>query len=1613
MFNPVIASKNIKEEFISYIETRYRFIDQGLNEQFKNELNKIISSELFLEINDVFKKGKSISELIEEGILSPLFINLEKNKPDNKLYSHVLPINRPLYEHQENAIRKIVDGQNLVISTGTGSGKTNCFLIPVINELLREQEKKTLDPGVRALFIYPMNALANDQIKNLRKVLMYYPSITFGVYNGATEEDDESANSLYEAMFSKEEIPELRNHLSNEMLSRKQMKNSPPHILFTNYAMLEHLLFRPNDDVLFSNSDFKYVVLDEAHIYSGATGIETAYLLRRLKARIHSSRNVQFILTSATLGTGVDSDSDIVDFATNLCGEKFNKNNIIRATREKYSPNPKPIYFDNSLFNELADENNSIYDVLIKNQISYDTNKKENELLFDLINNSALYNNFRIYSKPVDTFEDIKNHLNLDTKTAISFIYLCTKAQKNHTSLIDARYHFFIRCLEGCYMTFNKNQKLFLTRQKNYLYKDKTFAVFEVSICNHCGNIAIVGVIENDFLVQTSRFDNIKYFYLLDLENNEIIDDEEIETSDDTNNKGPKRYYLCPECGKIIDLSKQSLSECPNCKSLDLIKIVEATNLESGPRCGNCHRGVYSRLYLGNDAATSVLATALYEELPEYTVVDNDSKINFDSNIFLSAVKKTKNNNKKIRQFLVFSDSRQEAAKFACYLEKSYQEFLRRRGICQLIKSKHDELIQHEISVLDFVTYLKNLFSSKKTFANNTNDSSNLLAISNNNAWVAILNEIARANSPTSLTSLGILQFEYLGNDRIDIINELSNKYHVTSDNIKNLLNLLIFEIIKVGAICPNDDTDINDNDREYIFYSPSQRVIKKVKAPEEDSNKTISQWSPRNRQGKNDDYYVSAKLYYVMKTLKVDQKEAVNFLNDYFDYLTDEQNPYHLRNINNENKYVLRANTLQIKVHGDPKAKWYRCKRCGHISQFSLNHQCTVLRCDGRLEEISTEELVTNNHYANLYFNNKLTPLFIKEHTAQLSKKEGAEYQEKFIKKEINALSCSTTFEMGVDVGDLETVFLRNIPPLPSNYSQRAGRAGRSINAAAYALTYAKLSSHDLSFYRNPIKMISGSIIPPIFKIENEKIARRHIYAIALSKYFSLYPELYNSNHADKFINEKNYKSFIEWLNTKPIDLKDLLIKSLPQNKEFQSQLGIHDFQWLNDFIGNDGVFTNLIKEYEKNIDIFNDFIKEYKDADNLGKASKIQNQLRLYKINQLIEFLARGNILPRYGFPVDTIELEQRTTAKNLDKLRLTRDLQIAIAEYAPSSEIIADGKLYTSRYIKKSLVDKDKKEWQIGYIGRCSNKDCQTINYSITPIGNNNRCVACGQLLNKMFFDESIDPKSGFATEEQAKEVPLSKQEKNYKSEDFYIGNQQAKLIIKNDFKINNIGVSIESTTNDTLLVRSSTFFYVCNKCGFSYSAEEIAETNKKNKLAITRKARTINIEKTHKNLFGNNCSNKILNKYYLHHTFNTDVAKINFDYNTSDLKTMQSVMYAILYAFTDELNIERRDVKACLSKTVLNKTNHYSIIIYDAVPGGAGHSRRLVTKDGKMLNRILNKALMNMKDCKCNPSCYNCLRSYDNQKIHDNLDRNLAIEFLQSFEGGEIEILNNSD
>ncbi|MDQ7035925.1 MAG: DEAD/DEAH box helicase [Anaerolineae bacterium] len=301
--NPIQLSKHIHESFVDYLSTIFNVNRDGQQSTLQAAIqgsfraSNALMRGPYLEVTPPYKRGKSIIQLCDEGILSSQWRTLaEDNFP--------MPMNASLYQHQERAIRSYHSGRSLVISSGTGSGKTEGFLIPILNDLLENPQL-----GVRAVLIYPMNALVNDQLDRLRRVLKD-TNITFGRYTS------ELVNS--------EKDGRKEDTLPNEVVSRETIRDGSliPQILITNYAMLEYLLLRPEDSRLFESGMWRFLVLDEAHTYSGAQGIEVAYLIRRLKQRLNKRQgDMLCIATSATL---TDDTQVAVKFASDIFGEVLN-----------------------------------------------------------------------------------------------------------------------------------------------------------------------------------------------------------------------------------------------------------------------------------------------------------------------------------------------------------------------------------------------------------------------------------------------------------------------------------------------------------------------------------------------------------------------------------------------------------------------------------------------------------------------------------------------------------------------------------------------------------------------------------------------------------------------------------------------------------------------------------------------------------------------------------------------------------------------------------------------------------------------------------------------------------------------------------------------------------------------------------------------------------------------------------------------------------------------------------------------------------------------------------------------------------------------------------------
>ncbi|MEX0670403.1 MAG: DEAD/DEAH box helicase, partial [Pirellulales bacterium] len=344
--NPIQFTERVVDDFLHYQLTTYPLADTSLYQQLRDllQLESSRSTPLrkgpFISLSRPFKQGASVANLIADGVFHPAMQRLVP-------YPHVRA-------HQEAAIRAIHKGNTTLVSTGTGSGKTESFLYPIISRCL-ELKDSGAPPGVVAVLIYPMNALAEDQLDRLRGLLAGY-GIPFGMYVGKTPEDEAgvraermpagTTNAAYRQRL--EQIREAGQSTTllppEECASRKTMRSEEgrPRILLTNVKQLELLLTRGKDVGIFAGAPLEFLVFDEAHTFRGAQGAETAVLTRRLRTFCgKAAKDVRHVATSATMADPNGGDQAATDFARRFFGVDGSRVTIVRETYDALRWNPK------------------------------------------------------------------------------------------------------------------------------------------------------------------------------------------------------------------------------------------------------------------------------------------------------------------------------------------------------------------------------------------------------------------------------------------------------------------------------------------------------------------------------------------------------------------------------------------------------------------------------------------------------------------------------------------------------------------------------------------------------------------------------------------------------------------------------------------------------------------------------------------------------------------------------------------------------------------------------------------------------------------------------------------------------------------------------------------------------------------------------------------------------------------------------------------------------------------------------------------------------------------------------------------------------------------------
>lgn len=1651
----------LKRRLIDYIKSQYIGESKLLLKACTEEIEKegILYQKPYIEANPSYK-------IIKDGIIN------ENKIPENikdilrQMEENNLGVFKDPFEHQVKALKHFYDGKDLFVATGTGSGKTECFMWPMISSLVNEakiDKDSWEERGIRFLMLYPMNALVSDQIGRLRRMIgdesgefrkLFY-KITgdnlrrlpqFGMYTGRTpypgkqndDEDKRLANTLKKELINEDEeikknlisigkypskynleeyIDNLKNgkHITNnkdaELITRQEMQQLCPDIMITNYSMLEYMLIRPEEkgfwdktiNWLNKSDDNKLtIIIDEAHMYRGAAGGEVSLLIRRVLYKLGIGREkVRFILTSASVPK--NSDDYIKEFACNLTAQnieeckfelifgeqsELNHSNSIKFDANKIS-NINLDYFmgDNQCkllgIKEFAD----LFDKNISNEISSLEDGQE-WLYYFLEKLEPMLNIMECSRGNAVSYEELSEKAfpgeeSKLAKKALEVLLSLAPLAKNKKDqvLFPARLHMMFRGLAGIYACSNPNCKSFNTDGdisigKIYFGSKKETCdccggkVYELVTDRRCGALFFKGYIyenESDTFVWNNpgeRFDNtMKEVHLYILPKIKI----------DRKKKDVKRGWLNSLTGKLY--------ENDNFADQEGFIYVEYKNkyseekngiltYKSCPKCDKSHFNASDFITKGNESFYNIVSEQLNVQAPRI----------FDR----KKLKKFPNAGRKV---LVFSDSRQRAAVLAKDLTRAADDdAVRKILVLAAIKLKAFAEKKGENPEMDLL-YLAFL---EEAYKNNLQlfygDEKEHL----NKEIYSIKKHIEKFDKRKK--EIDYVKLRKYFKLRPDLYNEQLLK--LMCNNFRSLTDIGLCYVIPsdedlqydIEEIFEENDIDISFEDFSKLFSSWANKVMKDKYALGGDIREDVRR-SVRNsitRFGIKNNDFMNKFLIDILKKVKGYSDEVIQKIYECFLKYTEYDKK-------NENKFL---NLSLISLNYNNDQEWYICKKCSGVFYTTLWGRCA--HCGNEdVEKMNDQDLGKFDFWRKPVIEainrgeENITSINTEEHTAQLSHKDQRDkmwsttenYEMRFQdiitegENPVDILSCTTTMEVGIDIGSLTAVGLRNIPPRRENYQQRAGRAGRRSSSISTIVTFTDNGPHDSYYFYNPEKIISGDPSLPWIDINNEKLIYRHLNMIYINTFILNHLNLGMDKLNIKEFIEKYMDSFIDYIDNYKLSEKKLSIL-IPNNKIKINKL-------INSLKDN----LNLIKE---RYDTFPLDFKNEKDEDK-----------------SILDILYEEGILPTYSFPKNVVGFCIENSNGTKIEQQPSRSVDMAISEYAPGKLIVVNKRTYKSGGIysfhskfKKGYYEKparpyfENKEY-FKVIYECKNSSCGWFGDEEPK---NKICPFC----NSSDLDIKYILKPwGFAPLD-GKSIPESsaESENSYAEEPCYSATPEKDDMLSTKFK--NIRKAKRADQKLFILNKGpkSDGFNICKDCGAATVGEE--KLNSK-------------IDKPFKNIYGNRkCyHNDIAEKILLGSNFLTDMVVLEFkiDKNIVNCDFYEGLWIdsaaitlseSILLAAGRLLDIEFNEIRSGYRLRHDNDLLFVDIFLFDSLSSGAGYSSELANKIEDLIEET-EKLLVN---CNCDSSCHNCLNHFWNQKSQRKLNRKLALELLKYGKSGEI-------
>ena len=1136
--NPIAYTENVVRSFLRYQLTAYPFADPGLHVQMRDllSLDHARQSPLlegpYVSLSRPFREGAAVETLVDQGLLHP---HLRERIPDDITH---------LYSHQESAIRDIAEGKATLVSTGTGSGKTECFLYPIVSKALSLRDESA-PPGISAVIVYPMNALAEDQLMRLRGLLAG-TGIPFGIYTGRTPEAQAqvaghqlppgTSRAEYEARLAqaRQERTGETIYPAEEVCSRQMMRTPgrQPRILLTNVKQLELLLTRQQDIALFADARLDYLVFDEAHTFTGALGAETAVLIRRLRAFCNVDPGAtRCVATSATIVDredpgaarnfaarffGVDPD------AVATIGEAYEQEVWAepRTVPPQSSEDP-PALLDRCVQAVEADEQDgnpvravyrslsgvelndgpwqaALYDALSRNEVVFRINEElaSPRVLRDIP--PALE---KAIGRPVSEAE------------ILAWLTLGAASRKDSRPLLRPVVHAFVRGISGAVVSFPSGEdapRLWLAAEQMSEDGGETRAHLPVTTCTTCGQHYFIAHLK-DFHF-TGRVpsggevgaDGTYWEVLPDNQGGKrvVLVDHLLGESDDEDAPPHARtapVYLCRHCGTA---HPDEVSRCRHCgETSPPVRLWAVKQNKDNP-------GVLTSC-LSCGAVGGRRAGGHYREPARAVRAINVADVHVLTQDMVHHAQR--------QRLLVFCDNRQDAAFQAGWMKDHARRFRLRALMADGIQAGHR-------SIGDLTAYMDDLMEGDETLSRALLPEVWQVARKEGGGGrheqerrkylrFQVLREVALSSRQAlGLEPWGRMKVEYDGLDATSPwIQEHAHALGVAPESLREGV-ASVLDYLRRQRVLHDPEHEIftkywMEGNREIQQgYLPSFLAPKatKLRRAANERPELVAQWV--SERGDTTMRQIAGKW-----GAAPDAVEPL--LESLFDFLVAAKllSPVRIKGSqgrpvpNVQGVYQVNADKLRL----NPNKGVRRCRTCRRTTTRQVPHdRCPAWRCNGVLEWVPENE----DNYDLQLLDGAYSMLRPEEHTAMVPNEERERLENLFkgTSDAVNCLVCTPTLELGIDIGQLDSVLMRNVPPLPANYWQRAGRAGRR-HRMAVDVTYCRPVSHDRAYFDEPTKLLGGRIDPPAFNLRNEVMVAKHVHATVIA---ALYRRSRDSSH-------------------------------------------------------------------------------------------------------------------------------------------------------------------------------------------------------------------------------------------------------------------------------------------------------------------------------------------------------------------------------------------------------------------------------------------------------------------------------------------------------------------